>query len=78
LSPKLPVVSGREVVRVLTMVGYEVVRQRGSHMRLINRQIPERKPVTVPDHAEIGPGLLRKILRDAEISPGEFRKLLES
>jgi len=34
MNPKLPVVSGRQVVRALERVGYRVVRQRGSHIRL--------------------------------------------
>jgi len=32
MNPKLPVVSGRQVVRALERVGYRVVRQRGSHI----------------------------------------------
>lgn len=70
--PHLPLLSGRELIKVLVKIGYAVARQRGSHMRLI---CPGRKPVTVPDHKVIGPGLLLKILRDAELSVGEFNKL---
>jgi predicted RNase H-like HicB family nuclease len=34
INPKLPVVSGHDLIRVLTRLGYEVARQRGSHVRL--------------------------------------------
>ena len=46
----LPVVSGREVVKALQAVGYVVVRQRGSHMRLRHLTDTARRPTTVPNH----------------------------
>jgi len=70
---KTPVLSGKEVVRVLREIGYRQVRQSGSHIRLA---CMGRKSVTVPDHKEIGSGLLRKILRDIEISRRDFDKIL--
>ena len=70
----LPVVSGRDTVRALQQIGYEVVRQRGSHIRLRNLDT-SRAPV--PDHRELKPGTLRAILRDADLSVDEFRALLD-
>jgi predicted RNA binding protein YcfA (HicA-like mRNA interferase family) len=49
MNPKLPVVSGRQAIRALEHVGYEVVRQRGSHIRLRDENDPEHLPLTVPD-----------------------------
>jgi predicted RNA binding protein YcfA (HicA-like mRNA interferase family) len=77
MSPKLPAVSGRQVVRVLESVGYQVIRQRGSHLRLRDESEPEHLPVTVPDHKTIKPGLLRQILRDANLTVDEFVDLLK-
>ncbi len=77
MSPKLPVVSGRQVVKALQLVGYQVVRQRGSHIRLRDETDPKHLPVTVPDHKSIKPGLLRKILRDADLTVERFLDLLE-
>ena len=76
MSPKLPVVSGRQVIRVLERLGYQVVRQRGSHIRLRDESDPEHLPVTVPDHRTLKPGLLRQILRDANLTVDEFVDLL--
>jgi predicted RNA binding protein YcfA (HicA-like mRNA interferase family) len=76
MSPKLPVVSGRQVIRVLEHLGYQVVRQRGSHIRLRDESDPEHLPVTVPDHRNLKSGLLRQILRDANLTVDEFVKLL--
>ncbi len=73
---KLPVVSGRQVVTALQRVGYVVVRQRGSHLRLRHPADERRRPVTVPDHQTLKTGTLRAILRDAGLSIEEFGALL--
>ena len=73
---RLPVLSAREVIRILEQVGFEVVRQRGSHVRLKHE---DGRVVTVPVHSgqDISRGLLRKILRDAELSPKHLEDLLK-
>ena len=71
---KLPQMSGKNIAKRFERFGYTVVRQRGSHMRLLHHGNPPRKPLTVPDHREIGKGLFRKLLRDAEVSLEEFLK----
>ena len=70
-----PLVSGREAVKRFLRIGYVLVRQRGSHMRLIHPLNTNRQPLTVPDHRELGKGLLRKLLRDSELSVSEFEML---
>ena len=72
---KLPVISGREAVRRFERLGYQVVRQRGSHIRLLHPSRSSCKPLTIPDHKELGKGLLRKLFRDAEVTLEEFMKL---
>ncbi len=67
----LPILSGKELVRILEKVGYREVQQRGSHIRL---SCTGRKPVTVPNYKNIDRSLLRKILRDARLSIAEFQK----
>jgi predicted RNA binding protein YcfA (HicA-like mRNA interferase family) len=76
MTAGLPVVSGREAIRVFERLGYSVVRQRGSHIRLRHATDPSRKPLTVPDHRALKPGLVRHLMRDAEVDPEEFRRLL--
>lgn len=68
---RLPLLSGKEIIKALSKIGYREVRQRGSHIRL---SCPDKKSITVPDYKIVSRGLLRKILRDAEISPDEFYK----
>jgi predicted RNA binding protein YcfA (HicA-like mRNA interferase family) len=76
MSPKLPSISSRKLIKVLEDIGYQVVRQRGSHIRLRDETDPEHLPVTVPNHKTIKPGLLRKILRDANLAVDELIDLL--
>jgi predicted RNA binding protein YcfA (HicA-like mRNA interferase family) len=71
---KLVLVSGEKLIKILTKKGFEIVRQKGSHVQL---EDSAGRRVTVPIHPgrEIGRGLLRKILRDSEISREEYEKL---
>jgi predicted RNA binding protein YcfA (HicA-like mRNA interferase family) len=71
--PPLPVISGRQCVRALERLGYRVVRQRGSHLRLHH---DERPPITIPDHPTLDRGTLRSILRAASVDPEELLRLL--
>jgi predicted RNA binding protein YcfA (HicA-like mRNA interferase family) len=64
---RLPRLKGKELVRLLEKLGFEVLRTRGSHVLLRHA---DGRVTTVPVHAgeTIGPGLLRSILRDVELS----------
>jgi len=68
---RLPRLKGKDLVRILERLGFEVVRTRGSHVFLKH---PDGRVTTVPVHSgeTIGPGLLRSILRDIETSLEEF------
>ena len=53
---KLPVVNGEKLIRFLEKIGYEVVRQRGSHVRLEKQTPVGKHKITVPYHKEIAKG----------------------
>ena len=74
--PKLPVISGNQAVKCFEKIGYQVVRQRGSHIRMHHKSDGTKRPLTIPCHKALGKGLLRKLLRDAELTIEEFLKLL--
>ena len=61
---KLPVVSGRDLIKFLKKLGYEVVRQRGSHVRLRKETENGVHNITIPYHDEIAKGTLNAILND--------------
>ncbi len=71
----LPRVSGRAAVAAFCRLGYEVDRQKGSHIILRHREPPFRR-LTVPDHGEVAKGTLRALIREAGISVEEFSELL--
>ncbi len=73
---KLPLISGEKAVKCFEKLGYVVVRQKGSHIRMRHMSDKSKKPLTIPEHNVLGKGLLRKLLRDAEKSVEEFNELL--
>ena len=70
---KLPLLSWREVVKALTKAGFQVARQKGSHLILIKNEYI----VPVPKHQEIKRGLLLEIIAEANLTKEEFLKLLK-
>lgn len=66
--PKLPVVSGKECRNALGRLGFEEIRQRGSHL-IMRRGV---NGCVVPLHGEIKTGTLAGILKQAEVSVEEF------
>lgn len=69
----LPVLKPREVVKILENLGFEEVRQRGSHKQFRHS---DGRFTTVPFHQgrDISPFLLRKIAEDIKITVEEFLK----
>jgi len=72
---RLPSLTGEQVVKALGKAGFQVLRQRGSHVYLKH---PDSRATVVPVHKgePVGRGLLRKIMQDADLSRDEFLKLL--
>ena len=71
----LPRISGREVMRALSKIGYEKDRQKGSHIILRQNASPHRR-IVIPDHKEIAKGTLRKIIKQAGLTVEDFKNLL--
>lgn len=71
---KLTPLTARQVIKKLRKIGFEQVRQKGSHAQF--KHLDNRR-TTVPIHPseQIGRGLLRKILKDIEISPEDWQKM---
>ena len=66
--PKLPRISGAEIVRALQRMGFEVSRQRGSHVIMRRGS----SGCVVPNHREVKVGTLAGVLRQAGVSAEEF------
>lgn len=71
---KLPLLSSMELIRILKKLGFEEIRQHGSHKYLKHH---DGRATVVPVHSgtDISRGLLKKILSEIEVSREEFMKL---
>jgi predicted RNA binding protein YcfA (HicA-like mRNA interferase family) len=70
MTPHLPVLKPREVVRILERLDFVEVRQRGSHKQFRHA---DGRTATVPFHGrDISPLLLRQICKDIGLKPEEF------
>ena len=66
--PKLPHLSGAEIIRALERLGFQQLRQKGSHVIL-------RRGSTgcvVPLHRDVKIGTLSGVLRQAGVTAEEF------
>lgn len=72
--PRLPRLSGREAVSVFQRAGFEVRRQRGSHIVMTKPGFPET--LSVPDHRELQAGTLRALIRKAGLTVERFEELM--
>lgn len=64
--PKLKILSGQDIIRILEKFGFSIFSQKGSHVKL--RRILSggvRQILTVPNHKEIDAGTLKAIFRQS-------------
>ena len=73
--PEIPVVSGRDARVAFERHGWTFRRQVGSHMILTRPG--SIVSLSIPDHRELAPGTLRKLIRLAGLTLEEFRGALE-
>jgi len=73
---RLPIVDYKAMDKLLRGLGFERVRQKGSH---VFYRHSDGRTTTVPDHSgrDLARPLIREILREIEISPDEFNQLLK-
>lgn len=70
MSPALRLCSGAEAVNKLKRAGWIVSRRRGSHVMMT--KLGYEYTLSIPQHNELGPGLLRKLIRQAGLTVEEF------
>lgn len=70
MPPSLPVLKGRDIVRIFESLGWQVARQSGSHIIMIKEG--EIVTLSIPDHREVAKGTLRSLIRAAGLTIAEF------
>lgn len=70
---KLSIVSAAQMSKILRHLGFDLIRQKGSHAYFRH---PDGRATVVPVHRgeDLGRGLIRAILRDIEVLPEEYEK----
>lgn len=73
---RLPIVNAKALEKILFILGFKMVRQKGSH---IFYRHPDGRYITIPHHSnvDISRPLLRTILKEINISVEEFTSLLK-
>ena len=74
--PRLPRISSRQAIRALERLGFEQVRQTGSHIVMKKETEEGEIGCVVPVHRELKVGTLSGILKQAQITPDEFTESL--
>jgi len=72
---QIPLLSGREVVKIFRRLGWEIARQRGSHIILVKEG--HIATLSVPDHREVARGTLRSLITRAGLNIEEFLNALK-
>ena len=67
---KYPQLSGKEVIGIFQLFGWEIARQRGSHVILVKEN--HEATLAIPNHKEIAQGTLRSLIRASGITVVEF------
>ena len=74
--PPVPILKPREIVKTFGKFGWEIARQRGSH--IIMTKAGHIATLSVPNHPEVARGTLRSLIAKAGMTVDEFLQALKS
>ncbi len=74
--PTLRSLSGHDLIKLLSKLGFAAKRQKGSHVILIKDTGNERLGCTVPLHKELKIGTLKGILKQVRLSEDDIERML--
>ena len=75
--PKLPRISGKEIIRTFEKLGYVQVRQHGSHVIMVKYFDDRKVGCAIPKHDTVAVGTLNGILKQVHVSTEEFISALK-
>ena len=76
MSPKLPVVMGKDIARIAQRLGFEFRRQRGSHAIYVRSTDHARVVIPMHSGVAIKPKTMRGIIGDPKLTVERFSVLL--
>jgi predicted RNA binding protein YcfA (HicA-like mRNA interferase family) len=71
---KLPIISGKKLIKFLNKEGFEIVGRKGSHVRLKKKSLGKALVTVVPLHKRLDPGTMLAILKQCEIPKEKIGK----
>ena len=74
--PRLPVISGKTLLRVLTKHGYIALRKKGSHVFVESSDGKLGTAIPIHGNEDLSPGLLKSILNDLDLSTQDLRRMM--
>ncbi len=74
---KLPRLSGKELIKIISKIGFKTIRQRGSHVFMVKETDKEKITTVVPLHNEIDRGTLLEIIRQIKLTKEQFLELID-
>ena len=75
--PKLPIISGKNLLKSLKKAGYREVRKKGSHVFLETAKSSLSTVIPVHRNEDLGKGILKSILNDLELSVEDLIRIIE-
>ncbi|MFH1257121.1 MAG: type II toxin-antitoxin system HicA family toxin [Candidatus Diapherotrites archaeon] len=72
---KLPVISGKKIIKILSKFGFAILDQQGSHVILLKKENGDKIKVIVPMHKTLVPGTLISIMKQAKITREDLEKI---
>ncbi len=73
---KLPILSGKDMIKILGKIGFVHIRTRGSHMIMIKQTEKGKKTVPVQNHKELAKGTLKSIMDQAGLKLNDLLNLM--
>ena len=72
---KLNIISAKRMIKILRILDFELIRSKGSHHFFLNKVNNKTTVIPIHNNEDLGPGILKDILRDIELSVDEYEKL---
>ena len=73
---KLPVISGKRLLRILLKYGFLALRKKGSHVFVESSDGIRGTVIPIHGNEDLGTGLLKSILNDLELSADELMDMM--
>jgi predicted RNA binding protein YcfA (HicA-like mRNA interferase family) len=74
--PKLKVLSGEQILKILSKFGFEIISQKGSHIKLSRVQRNAEQILVIPNHKQLKKGTIKAIYNQTKkyVSEDELSK----